>query len=126
MKKRLLRGEGGFTLVELLVAIPLGLFVMAGIYHAFRMQQDSYLLQDQVTVMQQNLRGAMHLITQDLLMAGYLSVLDTRPYTVSWDGKSGTATKRAILIGRDNVRVPGDDIKDDTDTIVIVRASDEG
>jgi hypothetical protein len=99
---------------------------MAGIYRTFKIQQDSYLIQDQVTVMQQNLRGAMYLITRDLLMAGYLSVLDTHPHTVNWDGKGATASKRPIIIARDNVHIQGDDIKDDTDTIVIAKASDEG
>jgi len=77
-------------------------------------------------VMQQNLRGAMYLVTRDLLMAGFLSVLDTHPHTVNWDGKGGTANKRPIIIGRDNVHIQGDDVKDYTDTIVIVKASDEG
>jgi len=126
MRKHLLRSRNGFTLVEILVTIPLALLIMAGIYRTFKTQQDSYLIQDQVTVMQQNLRGAMYLITRDLLMAGYLSVLDTHPHTVNWDGKGGTASKRPIIIGRDNVHIQGDEIKDDTDTIVIARASDEG
>lgn len=126
MKKQLLRDCGGFTLVEILVTVPLALLVMAGIYRTFKVQQDSYLIQDQVTGMQQNLRGALHLITRDLLMAGYLSVLDTHPHPVNWDARGGTVNKRAIIIGRDNVYAPGDGIKDYTDTIVIVKASDEG
>ena len=126
MRKPLLRSRSGFTLVEILVTIPLALLIMAGIYRTFKTQQDSYLIQDQVTVMQQNLRGAMYLITRDLLMAGYLSVLDTHPHTVNWDGKGGTASKRPIIIGRDNVHMQGDDIKDDTDTIVIVRQAMRG
>jgi prepilin-type N-terminal cleavage/methylation domain-containing protein len=126
MKEHLLRSRSGFTLIEILVTIPLALLIMAGIYHTFKIQQDSYLIQDQVTVMQQNLRGAMYLITRDLLMAGFLSVLDTHPHTVNWDGKGGTANKRPIIIGRDNVHIQGDDVKDYTDTIVIVKASDEG
>jgi type IV pilus assembly protein PilW len=128
MKKHLLRGHGGFTLVELLVTLPVGLFLMAGIYSIFRVQQDSYLVQDQASGMEQNLRGAMHVIASDLLMAGYLSSLDTNSHTINWDGYGGAGyqTKRPLIVGRDNVHVGGDAIKDYTDTIVIVKASNEG
>jgi prepilin-type N-terminal cleavage/methylation domain-containing protein len=126
MKEHLLKSRRGFTLIEILVTIPLALLIIAGIYRTFKIQQDSYLIQDQATVMQQNLRGALYLITRDLLMAGFLSGLDTHPHNVNWDAKSGTADKRPIIIGRDNVHIQGDDVKDDTDTIVIVKASDEG
>ena len=128
MKKYLLGSHSGFTLLELLVTVPLALILMAGIYRTFKIQQDSYLVQDQVTVMQQNLRGAMYFITRDLLMAGYLSSLDTSPHTLDWDGSGGTLaeTKRPLIIGRDNVHIGGDKIKDNTDTLVIVKASDEG
>ena len=126
MKKHPLRSHSGFTLVELLVTIPVGLLLMAGIYQTFKIQQDSYLVQDQITAMQQNLRGAMQLITRDVLMAGYISVLDTHPHTVDWDAKGASANKRPLLIVGDNVHTGGDGIKDFTDTIVIVKASDEG
>jgi len=128
MKKHLLHSHSGFTLVELLVTVPIALLLMAGIYRTFKIQQDSYLVQDQVTMMQQNLRGALHLITRDLLMAGYLSSLDTSPHTLDWDGSGGSLAepKRPLIIGRDNVHVPGDYIRAYTDTLVIVKASDEG
>jgi hypothetical protein len=70
----------------------------------------------------------MHVITRDLLMAGYLSSIDANSHTINWDGsgEAGYQTKRPLIIGRDNVHVGGDAIKDYTDTIVIVKASDEG
>jgi type IV pilus assembly protein PilW len=127
MRKRvILRTDSGFTLVELLVAIPLGLVLIAGIYATFKAQQDSYLAQDQIGAMQQNLRGAMFVITRDLQMAGYLTSHDARSHSLDWDGRGGLESKRPLIISGDNINASGDGIKDNTDTIVIVKASDEG
>ena len=63
--------ESGFTLIELLIALVISSFIMAGIYAAYRSQQDSYLAQEQVAEMQQNLRAALELMMADVRMAGY-------------------------------------------------------
>ncbi len=63
--------ESGFTLVELLVAMVISLVVMGGIYSTYYSQQKSYLAQEQVAAMQQNLRAAMYNIADEIRMAGY-------------------------------------------------------
>ena len=68
-KMRKVRNEG-FTLIELLVAITIGLVVMAGVSMTFRSQQTSYLIQEQVAGMQQNLRAAMYHMEREIRMAG--------------------------------------------------------
>jgi prepilin-type N-terminal cleavage/methylation domain-containing protein len=64
--------EGGFTIIELMCAAALSLIVMAGIYSVYRSQQKSYIVREQETVMQQNLRAGMVVITSDIRMAGYV------------------------------------------------------
>jgi type IV pilus assembly protein PilW len=61
----------GFTLTELLVAMVISGIVAAGIYSTFYSQQKSYMTQEQVAAMQQNLRGAMHILGREIRMAGY-------------------------------------------------------
>jgi prepilin-type N-terminal cleavage/methylation domain-containing protein len=61
----------GYSLVELLVAMAITLVVMAGVYKVYVTQQDSYLLQEQVAEMQQNVRTAKYIITREIRMAGY-------------------------------------------------------
>lgn len=61
----------GFTMTELLVAMTISAIVAAGIYSTFYSQQKSYIAQEQIAAMQQNLRGAMHIMGRDVRMAGY-------------------------------------------------------
>ena len=60
----------GFTIIELLVAMVIAGVVMAGVYSAYSSQQKSYLVQDQVSAMQQNLRAAIYLMEREIRMAG--------------------------------------------------------
>jgi type IV pilus assembly protein PilW len=61
----------GFTLIELLIAMAISGIVAGAIFTAFKSQQKSYLVQEQVTDMQQNLRAAMDFMVRDIRMAGY-------------------------------------------------------
>lgn len=63
--------EKGFTLTELLVAMAIGLIVMASIGYVYQTQQKSYFAQEQIAEMQQNLRAAMFYMERDIKMAGY-------------------------------------------------------
>lgn len=66
-----MRQDKGFTLLELLVSMAIVGIVMAGIYSVYHAQQKSYLAQEQVAAMQQNLRAAMYLMEREIRMAGY-------------------------------------------------------
>jgi len=60
----------GFTLIELLVAIGIAMIVMSAIYQSYRSQQRSYILQEQIAAMQQNLRASLFYMTREIRMAG--------------------------------------------------------
>lgn len=64
-------GQGGFTLIELMVALLIGGIVIGAIYKVFTLQRHTYYVQDQVANMQQNLRAALVMIQSDVRMAGY-------------------------------------------------------
>jgi len=126
-----IKNNSGFTLLELLVAIALGMVILAGLFRTFKVQQDSYVIQDQVSAMQQNLRAAMYMITRDLQMAGYYTNFDRNNRQMDWndlDGDSNPAnnmeTGRPLILAVNNVPAgTGVNIKDATDLIVIVKAS---
>jgi type IV pilus assembly protein PilW len=68
MKKR--GREQGFTLMELLVVMLMMGVVMAGIYAVYSSQQKSFIVQEDVAEMQQNLRAAMFFMVRDIRLAG--------------------------------------------------------
>jgi len=120
--------DQGFTLVELMVAMAISLVVMGAIFLTFKSQQDSYIIQDQITATQQNLRSAMYILTRDIQMAGYYTNFDADQYTMDWDDLDGdNEIIRPLIYARNNVADGGgDNIKDNTDVMVIVKASSEG
>ena len=63
--------ENGFTLVELLIAITIGLIVLGVLVSTFIIQRKTYDVQEQLTEMVQNARAAMDIITREALMAGF-------------------------------------------------------
>ncbi len=64
------RGNG-FSLVELMIAMAISGIVMTAIYTAYSSQQKSYIAQDQITVMQQGLRGGIYYLQREIRMAGH-------------------------------------------------------
>jgi len=75
----------GFTLVEMLVTLAVSGIIMTGVYTAFKAQQDSYLAQDQIAEVQQNIRASINYMARDLRMAGFdpqvsgnFSIIDVR------------------------------------------------
>jgi len=121
-----IRSNSGFTLVELLVAVALGLIILAGLFHTFRTQHDTYIVQDQVAAMQQNLRAAMYLITRDLQMAGWYTNFDRNNRTIDLGDDLGSRTGRPLFFSEDNSGGGSDGtIRQGTDALIIVKAAEE-
>ncbi len=66
-----MKNDRGFTLVETMIAVAIFGIVMIGIYRTYDSQQKTYIVQEQVIDMQQNLRTALYFIGQEVRMAGY-------------------------------------------------------
>ncbi|MFZ0863527.1 MAG: prepilin-type N-terminal cleavage/methylation domain-containing protein [Candidatus Sulfotelmatobacter sp.] len=62
--------KGGFTLMELMVAIALGLIVMTAMAGLFKTGMDSTMVVMQRAETQQNMRAAIDLMVKDISMAG--------------------------------------------------------
>lgn len=63
--------DRGFSLIEILIAVAISSIMITAIYQLFHSQKSSYLIQDQVAEMQQNLRAGLFLMTKEIRSAGY-------------------------------------------------------
>ena len=64
------KSEPGFTLLELMVAMAVGLIVLGAIASLFKTGMDSAMLVTQRAETQQNMRAAIDLMVKDISMAG--------------------------------------------------------
>lgn len=71
MRRHPLLRTSGFTLIELMIAMALGIFVVAAIYNVFTTQTKQLIYQDMQMEMHQNLRLATDVVSRTARMAGY-------------------------------------------------------
>lgn len=69
----------GFTLVELLIAVVVGLVIMAAIYAMMNQAQHSAVSIDRRTVTQQDARAALDLMAMEIRMASFNKMYDSYP-----------------------------------------------
>ena len=91
----------GFSLVELLVAIALGLIVLAATTQLFKNGMDATVLVSQSSEMQQNVRATLNLVSKDVSMAG--SGLPSGGLALPY----GAGATRFILCGRSDESMVG-------------------
>jgi type IV pilus assembly protein PilW len=84
MQKEKRKTTSGFTLIELIIAMSLGLIVLGSLYGVFTMQNRTASVQEQIADMQQNARAGLEILMRDIRMAGY-----NPSKTIPWT--SGTA-----------------------------------
>jgi prepilin-type N-terminal cleavage/methylation domain-containing protein len=66
------RKLNGYSLIELMIAVTILGFVLTGVFYSFGVQNEKYIIVDQVTEAQQNLRGVAEMIERDVRRSGYM------------------------------------------------------
>lgn len=98
--------QRGFTLVELLVTVTLGLLVIAGIGQIYTAAKRSYDIQTSLARLQDAGRYAVDVITQDVRRAGYWGLTNMRafgppagaaPTAATCDNTWGSMAQQAIF-----------------------------
>ncbi len=82
--------QNGYTLIEILIAMAITGIISAALFTSFQFQQKSYVIQEGVAAMQQNLRAGMEMMTQEIRMVGYdrqniggMGILDISPRDIA-------------------------------------------
>lgn len=101
----------GFTLVELLVAVTIGLLLTVVIAQLFLGSRQSFATTDDVSRMQENVRFSQQLLIRTIHQAGYKS----KPNSVT--NNIFPAATNPLIVGANNVAVAG--ITAGTDVITV-------
>ncbi|MCQ8105218.1 PilW family protein [Methylomonas sp. SURF-2] len=70
-----LKRQQGMTLIELLIAMLLGAFLLGGVIQIFVNTKQTYRMQESLSRLQENGRFAMEFLTYDIRMAGFLGCM---------------------------------------------------
>jgi type IV pilus assembly protein PilW len=70
-QRRISKNKCGFTLVELMLVVAISSIVMGAIYSAYISQNRTYIAQESVAEMQQNIRVGLGMLERDIRMAAY-------------------------------------------------------
>ncbi|MGQ9685301.1 MAG: PilW family protein [Thiobacillaceae bacterium] len=94
----------GLTLIELMIALGLGLIIVAALGYLFVGNRQAFRVQDNLARMQENGRYAMEILGQDLRMVGYIGCARLGEVTVAATASGATApTPANILAGSEGV-----------------------
>jgi type II secretory pathway pseudopilin PulG len=114
--------HSGMTILELLVAVLIGLFTVAAAMDAYLSLHTQSVLQNEVNEMQQSGRAAMHVLSGQLRMAGFglpatlvpLAGSDTNPDTITVTnmdpGGCEVSLSAAMASASDNLVCSGADL----------------
>lgn len=83
---KIVRGQTGFGLVELMIAMTIGLILLGGIGYLYIGSRGAYRTTDNLSRMQENARYALDMMSRDIRMAGYLgcgNLQSTRVNTIA-------------------------------------------
>jgi type IV pilus assembly protein PilW len=64
-------GPRGFSLIEMLIAMTVGLVVLGAMYNVFTIQNKAFGNQEEMVAMQQGVRAGMDMMVREVGMAGY-------------------------------------------------------
>lgn len=101
--------QNGFTLVELMVSVLIGLFLLAGVFTIYLNSRDSQRVVDEEVRMMDNARFALETIAYDLRHAGayghhnhegQANIFDEETFTTVTNQCGGTASNWVIDINR--------------------------
>lgn len=128
-------GQAGFSLVELMVAVTIGLIVLVALSGLFLSSNRASIEMRKSTQQQESGRYASQLLSEDLMMAGYLAEFDSSPLTTPAEplpdscGKDIADLLTALPLHvqgvNDAATIPAclSDVKSGTDIVLVRRAS---
>jgi type IV pilus assembly protein PilW len=104
------RIQGGFTVVELMVALLIGLFLLGGLLTLVQDNRRSFASQNQLSQLQDAERMAMTMITDVIQSAGYFPDPTTNSATLVLPANGTFTVAGQAVVGTPGAGPPGDTI----------------
>lgn len=113
------KNQQGFTLVEIMVSLTIGLFLTAGVVQVFLTTNQTNKVQENLSRMQENARFAMHFLTEGVRQSGYNSLVcgDNQTIEKAYNHLDSSAAvydfsqvNEQAISGEDNVGINGSDL----------------
>ena len=99
-------GARGFSLVEMLIAMAVGMVVLGAMYGVFNIQSKTLGNQEEIVAMQQSVRAGMDMMAREIGMAGY------NPARVAFAGVTYDTTQLRIMADLNGDGDTGDENED--------------
>ena len=109
LRVRAVRSQSGFTVVEIMVSLLIGLFLLGGLMTLVQDNRRTFASQNQLSQLQDAERVAMTMITDVIQTAGYFPDPTTNTAASSLPA-SGSLTAGQYLAGTFNAAAPGDTV----------------
>lgn len=97
--------QRGLTIIELMIAMLLGIFLTAGIIQIFISAKQAYRLQENISRLQENGRFAMDFLTKGIRMAGFTGCASKVNLTNIIKDSEDFKALNAELTGLDNIDI---------------------
>ncbi|KJV05072.1 PilW family protein [Methylocucumis oryzae] len=94
--------QNGLTLVEILVAMVLGTFLIGGVLEVYLSNKQTSLMQNNLSELQENGRAAMNILARDIRMAGFHGDFSFRTNTNIVDALPISPSLDSIVSGVDS------------------------
>lgn len=118
--------QRGFSLVELMIAITLGLVLSAVVIQVFMASRSSYRVQESLSLIQESARFAMSYLGREVRMAGYMGCNSTGVVEPNVIAEPPAAAAFIAVQGLDNVGAENDyDALPGTDVISLRSGSSQ-
>jgi type IV pilus assembly protein PilW len=92
-----LKRAGGMTLVELMVSLAIGSFLMIGAVQVYNQSRQAYVINDSIARVQETAQFAMETIEADLRMASAYG-LTSRPFAIEGRSRGANANPDGLLL----------------------------
>jgi len=109
--------QTGFTLVEIMIAITIGLVMTAGILQISQANKESNRLQRNMGFVQENIRSAMEILGRDIRMAGHY--IDDNPNARILTPPMPFVNPSSLLNPPDTSRITADGGTNENDQITV-------